>query len=75
MPPPSHLQLAATVLVFHRPSRVSPMHNARRSQPGLVTTDSLAYQHSTLWICFPSCTLSNTTPLKAYQWPTLESGP
>ncbi|SGY54971.1 BQ5605_C006g03941 [Microbotryum silenes-dioicae] len=75
MPPPSHLQLAAAVLVFHRPSRVLPMHDARRSQPGLVTTDSLAYQHSTSWICFPSCTLSNTTPLKAYRWPTLESGP
>ncbi|SGZ08057.1 BQ5605_C030g10766 [Microbotryum silenes-dioicae] len=53
MPPPSHLQLPAAVLLFHRPSRVLPMHDARRSQPGLVTTDSLAYQHSTLWICFP----------------------
>ncbi|SGY26762.1 BQ5605_C018g08776 [Microbotryum silenes-dioicae] len=53
MPLPSHLQLAAAVLVFHRPSGVLPMHDARHSQPALVTTDSLAYQHSTLWICFP----------------------
>ncbi|SCZ99819.1 BZ3500_MvSof-1268-A1-R1_C100g00549 [Microbotryum saponariae] len=33
MPPLSHQQLAAAVLMFHRPSRVSPMHDARRSQP------------------------------------------
>ncbi|SCZ87465.1 BZ3500_MvSof-1268-A1-R1_Chr2-2g04931 [Microbotryum saponariae] len=32
LPPPRHRQLAITALMFHRPSRASPMHDAR-SQP------------------------------------------
>ncbi|SDA05394.1 BZ3501_MvSof-1269-A2-R1_Chr12-1g03378 [Microbotryum saponariae] len=33
LPPPRHRQLAITALMFHRPSRASPMHDARSSQP------------------------------------------
>ncbi|SCZ94475.1 BZ3500_MvSof-1268-A1-R1_Chr12-2g03923 [Microbotryum saponariae] len=59
-----HILLAAAVLMFHRPSRVSRMTPAVRNL-SLVAMDSLAHQHSTLQIGFPSCPLSNTAPLRA----------
>ncbi|SCZ88152.1 BZ3501_MvSof-1269-A2-R1_Chr10-2g02444 [Microbotryum saponariae] len=59
MPPLSHQQLAAAVLMFHRPSRVSPMHDARRSQPesrryGLPRSPTLdiADRPSNRQVCF-----------------------
>ncbi|SCZ94589.1 BZ3500_MvSof-1268-A1-R1_Chr12-3g03982 [Microbotryum saponariae] len=33
LPPPRHRQLAITALMFHRPSRASPMHDARIFPP------------------------------------------
>ncbi|SGY15912.1 BQ5605_C012g06700 [Microbotryum silenes-dioicae] len=53
MPPPSHTQCATAVLMSHQASRALPIHDARRSQPGLVAIDSLAHQHSTMVDKFP----------------------
>ncbi|SCZ87966.1 BZ3500_MvSof-1268-A1-R1_Chr2-1g04097 [Microbotryum saponariae] len=69
MPPPSHRQLAAAVLIFHRPSRASPMHDARRSQPALVATDSLAHQHSTMVDKFPLVSAVQHSPSQSLDGP------
>ncbi|SCZ96892.1 BZ3500_MvSof-1268-A1-R1_Chr4-1g06825 [Microbotryum saponariae] len=33
LPPPRHRQLAITALMFHRPSRASPMHDCQSQDP------------------------------------------
>ncbi|SCZ91754.1 BZ3500_MvSof-1268-A1-R1_Chr5-1g07651 [Microbotryum saponariae] len=69
LPPPRHRQLAITALIFHRPSRASPMHDARRSQPALVATDSLAHQHSTMVDKFPLVSAVQHSPSQSLDGP------
>ncbi|SCZ88037.1 BZ3501_MvSof-1269-A2-R1_Chr10-2g02406 [Microbotryum saponariae] len=43
MPPLSHQQLAAAVLMFHRPFRTSPIHDAHRLQPGTYSRSPVPF--------------------------------
>ncbi|SCZ99735.1 BZ3501_MvSof-1269-A2-R1_Chr12-2g03437 [Microbotryum saponariae] len=65
MLPPSYLQFAAAALMIHRPSRASPMHDARRLQPGSRRCGSPRSSTLDLVDKFPFVLSSNTTPLDA----------
>ncbi|SCZ99642.1 BZ3500_MvSof-1268-A1-R1_Chr3-1g06181 [Microbotryum saponariae] len=74
MLPPSYLQFAAAALMIHRPSRASPMLDARRLQPGSRRRGLPRSSTLDLVDKFPFVPSSNTTPLDALM-ARLESGP